>query len=52
VILVVDDETALRRILRVSLSASILLDLGSPSRSGIDVTRRVRESRAAARSAP
>jgi two-component system, OmpR family, KDP operon response regulator KdpE len=67
VILVVDDETAMRRFLRVSLSASgyqcleaenaeqalamtaaqnpdlILLDLGLPDRSGIEVTCRVRE---------
>lgn len=67
VILVVDDELAVRRFLRVSLSASgyhcleaetaeqalaqaatqspdlILLDLGLPDRSGLEVTRRVRE---------
>jgi two-component system, OmpR family, KDP operon response regulator KdpE len=67
VILVVDDEAAVRRFLCVSLSASgyqcmeaenaelalaltaaqrpdlILLDLGLPDRSGIEVTRRVRE---------
>jgi two-component system KDP operon response regulator KdpE len=67
VILVVDDETALRRFLSVSLSANgyrcleaenaeqalaltagqnpdlILLDLGLPDGSGIEVTRRVRE---------
>jgi two-component system KDP operon response regulator KdpE len=66
-ILVVDDEAAMRRFLRVSLSASgyqyleaetgeqalaqaaaynpdlILLDLGLPDVSGIEVTRRLRE---------
>jgi two-component system KDP operon response regulator KdpE len=67
VILVVDDETAMRRFLRVSLVSSgyqyleaetgekalteaaahnpdlILLDLGLPDHSGIEVTRRLRE---------
>jgi two-component system KDP operon response regulator KdpE len=67
VILVVDDETAMRRFLRVSLTSNgyqcleaetaeqalalataqmpelILLDLGLPDRSGIEVTRSLRE---------
>jgi two-component system KDP operon response regulator KdpE len=67
VILIVDDEVAVRRFLRISLASSgyqcleaetaeeglaqaaartpdlILLDLGLPDRSGIEVTRRLRE---------